>query len=87
MENKTKKQALLVASMAGLMLMAGAASSPAAHAEDVPCYGINKCKGAGACAGKEGCAGKNSCKGHGFVKVTKEACLAIQGGSLTPVQG
>lgn len=86
MDKKTKKQALVMASMAGLMMMAGAAVSPSAHAEDVACYGVNKCKGAGACAGKAGCAGHNSCKGQGFVKVSKEACLAIEGGSLTPVK-
>ncbi len=85
MESKNKKRALLAASMAGLMLAAGAGFSPAAHAEeDVKCYGVNKCKGAGACGGKNGCAGQNACKGHGFVKVSKEACLAIEGGSLTP---
>ncbi len=85
MENQMKKRTLLAASMAGLLMFAGAGLSPVAHAEEVSCYGINKCKGAGACAGKNGCAGKNSCKGHGFVKVSKEACLSIQGGSLTPV--
>lgn len=86
MDLRSKKQAFLAASMAGLLMTAGAVFVPAAHAEDVKCYGVNQCKGTGACAGKNGCAGQNSCKGHGFVNMSKEACLATEGGSLTPVE-
>ncbi len=85
-KSKNKKQALLAASVAGLLAMTGALVLPAtAHAEDVPCYGVNACKGSGACKGQgNGCAGKNACKGAGFIHVqTPEACLGIQGGSLT----
>ena len=88
MEKKNKKQALLAASVAGLLAVTGAVMllPAAAHAEEVPCYGANACKGTGACHGeKNGCAGQNACKGQGYLKVeSKDACLAMQGGSLTP---
>ncbi len=84
-----KKQALVFASVAGLLAAASAVGVSTAQAagDKVPCYGINKCKGAGDCGGKgHACAGKNACKGAGFVGVdSKETCLKIQGGSLTPV--
>ncbi len=86
-KSKNKKQVLLAASVAGLLAMTGALVLPAtAHAEDVSCYGVNACKGTGACKGQANeCAGKNACKGQGFMKVeSKEACLGMQGGSLTP---
>ena len=83
-----KKNALLAASVAGLIAIATPVLlSGTAMAEDkVPCYGVNKCKGAGDCGGKgHSCAGKNACKGAGYVKLAKEDCLKVQGGSLTPV--
>jgi len=86
----TKKSVLLAASMAGLMAVTGAAiSSQTAYAADVHCYGVNACKGTGDCGGKgHSCAGKNACKGAGFKSVeSKEACLAMDGGSLTPIAG
>ena len=90
MKNNLRKQALLVASVAGLIAAANVAVfSQVAQAADgadmmAPCYGINKCKGAGDCGGKgNSCAGKNACKGMGFVKTSKEACMKIEGGSLT----
>ena len=84
-----KSRALLAASVAGLMMAAGLASSgsaaQAAEGEKAPCYGINKCKGAGDCGGKaHSCSGQNECAGHGFIKLDKETCLKIQGGRLTP---
>ena len=88
MEKKNnKKQALVAASIAGLLAVTGAiAFSSPAMAEGVACYGVNACKGQGACGGKgSSCAGKNACKGAGFVNVdSKDACLKMQGGSLTP---
>ena len=86
-KSKNKKQVLLAASVAGLLAMTGAMILPAAaQAEEVPCYGVNACKGTGACKGQANeCAGKNACKGQSFIKVeSKEACLGMQGGSLTP---
>ena len=85
-KSKNTKQVLLAASVAGLLAMTGAMLVPAiAHAEEVPCYGVNACKGTGACKGDMNeCAGKNACKGEGFIKVeSKDACLGMQGGSLT----
>ena len=86
-----RKQSLIAASVAGLVaasvMMAG--SVQAEHQGEgsggVPCYGINKCKGTGDCGGKGySCAGKNECAGQGFIKLEKDTCLKIKGGSLTP---
>ena len=84
-----KTRALVTASVAGLVAAAGIVSlGQSTHAEEeakVPCYGINKCKGTGDCGGKgHGCAGKNECGGQGFIKLEKDTCLKIKGGSLTP---
>ena len=81
-----KKQALLAASVAGLLAAVGASlTAPVAHAEGAPCYGVNKCKGAGDCGGKgHSCAGQNACKGQGYLDLDKEDCLRIEGGRLTP---
>lgn len=87
-DKKTKKSAFIAASIAGLMAVAGTAMMPmTAHAEDVHCYGVNGCKGTGDCGGKgHSCAGQNSCKGLGFKSVASaEACLAMKGGSLSPM--
>lgn len=87
----SKKQALLAASVAGLVAAAGVAFGQAAQADEaaakVPCYGINKCKGTGDCGGKgHSCSGQNACAGHGFIKLEKETCLKIKGGSLTATE-
>ena len=81
-----KKKAFIAASVAGLMMTGAAIVAPTAFAEDVGCYGVNNCKGTGACKGSvTGCAGKNACKGQGKIHIaSKEACLAMKGGSLTP---
>ena len=88
-----KQQALLAASVAGLVTafgMAGAswgaqAKMPDETAAKAPCYGINKCQAIGECGGKDhGCAGKNGCEGQGYVALEKETCLKIKGGRLTP---
>ncbi len=86
MAKNAKKSKLIAASIAGLMAVSGMVISGTAQAagEMAPCYGINACKGMGDCGGKgNSCAGKNACKGMGFVKVAKDACSKIQGGSLT----
>ena len=85
-----KKQALIAASVAGLMAAGTVAVTQPAQAADkkVPCYGINKCKETGDCGGKDhGCAGKNSCELKGYINLAKEDCLRIKGGSLTPLEG
>ena len=83
-----KKSSLLLASAAaGLMTLAMTAAPGSVHAEEeqVKCYGANKCKGTGACGGKgHSCAGKNECAGQGWNKMTKEECLKLEGGRLTP---
>jgi hypothetical protein len=56
-------------------------------ADSIECHGVNKCAGKGKCGGEgHGCAGSNSCKGQGWLPMPKDSCLAIEGGSLTPVK-
>ncbi len=77
--------ALLASAVAGLLVMAGSATTAGAEGNKVHCYGVNKCKGTGACGGKgHSCAGENSCKGQGFLEIDEETCLKIEGGRLTP---
>ncbi len=84
------KKLLLASAVAGLLALntfgIAAQAAEEGKGQEVKCYGANKCKGSGACAGAgHSCAGKNACKGQGFVKTaTKEACLAMEGGRLTP---
>ncbi len=57
----------------------------AKEGEAIHCYGVNKCKGVGDCGGKgHSCSGKNTCKGQGFLEMSKDLCLKIEGGRLTP---
>lgn len=80
----TRKKMLLAASVAGLVAAAMTSASVPAHAEDVQCYGINKCKGTGDCGGKgASCHGTNACKGQGWLSLPEEICLKIEGGRLT----
>ena len=86
-KKKVNKSGLLLASAAaGLLTVAATVAVPSeALAEEVKCYGINKCKGTGECGGKgHSCAGENACGGHGYLKIDKDKCLAIKGGRLTP---
>ena len=85
-----KQRALLVASVAGLMAVAGFSSVAGATeaqksgGEKAACYGINKCKGTGSCGGAgHSCAGVNACKGQGYLELEKDTCLKIEGGRLT----
>jgi uncharacterized membrane protein len=86
-EHMTKRKMMLAASMAGLMAagVAGLSADALAGADgEVHCYGVNKCKGSGDCGGKgHSCAGQNTCKGQGFVSMSEEACLQLDGGRLT----
>ena len=86
MELKKSKRALVSLALAGLVAGSAAAwlTQQAQAADEAPCYGINKCKGTGECGGKgHGCAGKNECAGQGYIKMSSEKCLKIQGGRLT----
>lgn len=79
----TKKKMLIAASVAGLMA-ASMTGASVAHAEDVACYGVNKCKGTGDCGSKgASCHGTNACKGQGFLMLPSDTCLKIEGGRLT----
>jgi uncharacterized membrane protein len=80
---------LLAAAVAGMLTAGMVAAANAAEGEKpekVKCYGANACKGQGGCGGAgHACAGKNACKGQGFVEAdSKEACLKMAGGRLTP---
>jgi hypothetical protein len=81
--NKTKRNTMLVAAVAGLLL--GSAAMAADEGKDtttatVKCHGVNSCKGTGACGGAgHGCGGKNACKGQGFLKTTAEECKKLGG--------
>jgi len=95
MNKETKNKAgiaLLASAVAGLLAVGVASNANATDAgastssTKVKCYGANACKGQGGCAGAgHACAGKNACAGQGVVETsTKEACLAMKGGRLTP---
>jgi uncharacterized membrane protein len=85
MATLSTRRVLLASAAAGLLAAAATLAAPdPAHAEEVPCYGINKCKGTGECGGKgHSCAGENECAGKGWIKLEKEKCLKIKGGRLT----
>jgi uncharacterized membrane protein len=82
---------LIAAAVAGLLAGVGAAAGASANEEGAggsataPCYGINKCQGTGDCGGKgHSCHGSNACKGQGFIELSQDDCLRIEGGRLTP---
>jgi len=83
-----KSRILLITSLAGALAMPAVAlageQAAADKGETVHCYGVNKCKGVGDCGGKgHSCAGKNSCKGQGYLEMSEDLCLKIDGGRLT----
>lgn len=85
MAKQSSRRVLVASAAAGLFMAASLGAPSVAHAEEVPCYGINKCKGTGECGGKEhSCAGENECAGKGWIKIEKEKCLKIKDGRLTP---
>src|SRR5262245_42275166 len=85
MNSRTLIIASLTSALGATSLAALAAETPSpSKSEAVPCYGVNKCKGVGDCGGKgHSCAGKNSCKGQGYLDMSKDLCLKIEGGRLT----
>ena len=96
MKNDSSKKAgavLLASAVAGLLALNSATNALAEEAksggEKVKCYGANKCSGQGTCAGAgHDCGGKNACKGQGVIETdSKEACLKMEGGRLTPEAG
>ena len=83
MEKKSKKKALLAASVAGLLTVVGALAQASVVYADVNCAGVNACKGTGECGGEgHSCAGKNACKGEGWVTKKTEADCTTAGGKV-----
>ena len=83
-----KSNVFLIASLASALAIPGLALAGDKPAQDkgeiAHCYGVNHCKGVGDCGGKgHSCAGTNSCKGQGFLDMSKDLCLKIEGGRLT----
>jgi uncharacterized membrane protein len=84
-----KSRALLIATLASslaipALVLAGNQKTEGGK-EVVHCYGVNKCKGVGDCGGKgHSCAGQNACKGQGYLDMSQDLCLKIDGGRLTP---
>lgn len=79
---------LIIAALAGALAVPGlalAGNGPVQEKEgEIHCYGVNKCKGVGDCGGKgHSCAGENACKGQGYLDMSKDLCLKIEGGRLT----
>ncbi len=82
-----RSRTMLVAALASAIAVPAlvlADQKPASKEGNVHCYGVNKCKGVGDCGGKgHSCAGKNGCKGQGYLEMSKDLCLKIEGGRLT----
>ena len=82
---KKSNRALLVATAAATMLLAGHAVARATDAAggEVHCAGINECKGKGSCAGAHNsCKAQNECKGKGFVDVSSADECVKKGGKV-----
>jgi uncharacterized membrane protein len=57
-----------------------ASDKSASAANDVHCYGVNKCKGQNDCkTATNACKGHASCKGQGFVSMPASACDNVGG--------
>ena len=85
---KKSNRAILVATAAATILLAGHAVARATDAagDEVHCAGINECKGKGSCAGAHNsCKAQNECKGKGFVDVSSaEECVKKGGKVVEP---
>ena len=82
---KKSNRAILVATAAATMLLAGHAVARATDAAggEVHCAGINECKGKGSCAGAHNsCKAQNECKGKGFVDVSSADECVKKGGTV-----
>ena len=79
--NTAKKLSRLALAATAAAIFSTAAMTGTATADEGKvgkCMGANSCKGHSQCKGESNaCAGKNACKGQGFVKMTKDACMAI----------
>ena len=84
------RRTLVAAAVAGLLAGLGAGAGARANEEEpaapakAQCWGVNKCQGTGDCGGKgDSCAGQNACKGQGYIELSQEDCLRIEGGRLS----
>lgn len=76
------KSGARIAAAAATLILAGAATGPASHADEANgrCIGANSCKGQSECgSAKNSCSGENACRGQGFLAMTKEECDKIPG--------
>ena len=83
------KSGAAIAAAAAALLIAGAALSAPAMADDAKghCMGANACKGQGACkSASNACKGQNACKGKGFMEMTKDECAKVEGGKFEPAK-
>jgi uncharacterized membrane protein len=86
--SSSRSRRMLISSLASalaLPALALAQNAPDAGADNVHCYGVNKCKETGDCGGPgHGCANQNTCKRQGYIDMNKDTCLRLDGGRLTP---
>jgi hypothetical protein len=85
--NSAHKSGACIAVAAATLILAGAATGPASHADEAKghCIGANACKGQGACdSAKNSCSGENACKGQGFQEMSKKDCDKIPGTTFEP---
>lgn len=76
------KGLVLAGAAASLLLSAGLSAAdedmqPAGQGK-VRCEGVNACKGKGDCASGNNCKGNNNCKGQGYLRMSKEECVAAR---------
>ncbi len=71
--------AIAAASLVGCASYSATDKSTSA-AENVHCYGVNKCKGHNDCkTASNACKGHASCKGKGFISLSASACDHVGG--------
>lgn len=70
--------AIAAATMLGCASMGTGGSETAAN--NVHCYGVNKCKGHNDCkTAHNACKGQAACKGQGFLSMPKSSCDNVGG--------
>jgi hypothetical protein len=83
------KSGASIATVAAALFIAGAATAPAAFADDAQgkCMGANACKGTSACkTASNACKGQNACKGTGFTMTTADECAKHEGAKFEPAK-
>ncbi|MDA1107238.1 MAG: hypothetical protein O2845_02410 [Proteobacteria bacterium] len=82
MNTSAFKGLMLAGAAASLLLGAGFSTAaddmqPAGQGK-VRCEGVNACKGKGDCASGNNCKGSNNCKGQGYLRMSKDECVAAR---------